>query len=207
MNPIYEHSFKAIKQGVGDFLTQTEIPVRQVYEPAFQLHLLPICLKYLRNEASEEELGKWMNAADGRYHPIQVTDPEGELLFIVPSPYVKIAPVEIQRNNDKAVVTPNDLVSRQDQAIENGDTRKNVQLEQAIAGLFEFDVPVEERLERLYRWAVILDHYNESLDLIFGSEGEACFESLKEIFEEKLTETTNAITVTTEEVDHEDLEF
>lgn len=112
--------------------------IRKVREKYFQAVILPIVRKRVRNEVCED-LGVWLNTADGLNNPMNIVNDSGELLFVCPPAFI-----DIQLNTkppEGRFTTTHHIVQQQTDMIVNGDMRGVMAIED---GIYEAHKPQTE---------------------------------------------------------------
>lgn len=152
---------------------------RQVPESYFAMVLLPIIRDWYRGIPNPQH-GLWLNVADGQYNQIEVVDDDtGEVVYIAPSAYIEIPPIVIRRQpNESYKLTLADVVDRQAIALENGETRKVMQIEAAIQGFHHFQRSANNTLVNILLLVEIYKRYEFDLKELFGDEVDRVLVSL-----------------------------
>lgn len=116
--------------------------IRNVNEPYFQAVILPIVRQRVKGEVCDN-LGVWLNTADGLNNPMNIVDVNGQLLFVCPPAFIDIklstTPPEGR------FTTTHHIVQQQSDMITNGDMRGVMAIEN---GLYEAHRPVTDQHDR-----------------------------------------------------------
>ncbi|MNQ02264.1 hypothetical protein D3C85_149330 [compost metagenome] len=127
--------------------------IRNVREKYFQAVILPILRKRVRNEVCED-LGVWLNTADGLHNPMNIVDDTGTLLFVCPPAFID------QQLNTKPpegrFTTTHHVVQQQADMIANGDMRGIMAIEE---GIYEAHKPQTEMHHRADAIMLLVDIY------------------------------------------------
>lgn len=127
--------------------------IRNVREKYFQAVILPIVRKRVRNEVCED-LGVWLNTADGLNNPMNIVNDSGELLFVCPPAFI-----DIQLNTkppEGRFTTTHHIVQQQTDMVVNGDMRGVMAIED---GIYEAHKPVTEMHNRADSIMQLVDIY------------------------------------------------
>jgi hypothetical protein len=127
--------------------------IRNVREKYFQAVILPIVRKRVRNEVCED-LGVWLNTADGLNNPMNIVNDSGELLFVCPPAFIDI---ELKTTPPEGrFTTTHHIVQQQTDMIVNGDMRGVMAIED---GIYEAHKPQTEMHHRADAIMLLVDIY------------------------------------------------
>lgn len=127
--------------------------IRNVREKYFQAVILPIVRKRVRNEVCED-LGVWLNTADGLNNPMNIVNDSGELLFVCPPAFIDIT--LNTKPPEGRFTTTHHIVQQQSDMIVNGDMRGVMAIED---GIYEAHKPRTEMHDRADAIMMLVDIY------------------------------------------------
>lgn len=128
--------------------------IRNVLEPYFQAVILPIVRQRVRGEVCEN-LGVWLNTADGLNNPMNIVDAEGKLLFVCPPAFIDIH-LSTKPPEGRRFTTTHHVVQQQSDMIVNGDMRGVMAIEN---GIYEAHKPVSDQGDRANAILKLVDIY------------------------------------------------
>lgn len=145
----------------------TAARIRDVREPYFQAVILPILRKRVRNEVCEN-LGVWLNVADGLNNPINVVDDDGKLLFVCPPAFTDIH--LSTKTPEGRFTTTHHVVQQQADMIANGDMRGIMAIEEGIFQAHRPTTRVEDYADAVMKLVDIYKFYSLPMEELLGEQ-------------------------------------
>lgn len=142
--------------------------IRKVPESYFLNVLLPIVRAHVRNEYPEN-LGLWMNVADGMENHIEITDEQGAFLFKLPPPFNPLPNRDQRPEEGRRFGTIAQLVGRQADMLDNGDTRGSMVIDNEIAALCAPRPEDETKTKNLALLVQMYARYKLPLEEVLGA--------------------------------------
>jgi hypothetical protein len=147
--------------------------IRNVREKYFQAVILPIVRKRVRNEVCED-LGVWLNTADGLNNPMNIVNDSGELLFTCPPAFIDI------RLNTKPpegrITTTHHIVQQQSDMIVNGDMRGVMAIEEGIYEAHKPRTEIHDRTDAIMMLVDIYKFYQIPMEELLGPQANEILE-------------------------------
>lgn len=177
VNPEASATYQAIvKRGLEGFGSAvaainetTAARIRNVREPYFQAVILPILRKRVRNEVCDD-LGVWLNVADGLNNPMNVVDDDGKLLFVCPPAFIDI---HLNTTPPKGrFTTTHHVVQQQSDMVANGDMRGVMAIEEGIFDAHRPVTHVEDFADAVMKLVDIYTFYSLPMEEVLGERAE-----------------------------------
>lgn len=141
--------------------------IRNVREKYFQAVILPILRKRVRNEVCED-LGVWLNTADGLHNSMNVVNDSGELLFVCPPAFI-----DNQLNTkppEGRFTTTHHIVQQQSDMIVNGDMRGVMAIEDGIYEAHKPNTEMHHRADAIMLLVEIYKFYQIPMEELLGPQ-------------------------------------
>jgi hypothetical protein len=139
--------------------------IRNVREQYFRAVILPIVRKRVRNEVTED-LGIWLNTADGLNNPMNIVDDEGQLLFVCPPAFI-----DIHLNTkppEGRFTTTHHIVQQQADKVANGDMRAVMAMEDGIYDAHKPKTHLDDRADAIMKLVDIYKFYQLPMEELLG---------------------------------------
>lgn len=169
-----DHMSEAAKE-MNDFVAARR---RKVPEPYFANVLLPIIRDHVTGKAPQN-LGIWLNVADGMHNRMDIVDDEGNILFTAPPAFNNIPDRSTRPDPNDRQPTIAQLVERQGDLIDNGDMRGSMDIDQRILEQCAPRPEDDEATENLVLLIRVYQRYNLPLKELLGEAAEEIAELLR----------------------------
>lgn len=155
---------------VKDINDMTAQRIRHVVEPYFQSVILPILRARMRNEPTDQ-LGLWLNVADGLNNPMNIVDGDGNILFVCPPAFIDIH-LNTSPPPGRRFTTTHHVVQRQNDMLANGDLRQVMLMEEDIYDAHKPREHLSDRANAILQIVEIYKFYQLPMEEIFGARTE-----------------------------------
>lgn len=161
----------AINQSVKD-------RIRSIPEAFFVSTILPIVRDWVAGRDTAQ-VGVWMNVADGINNPINVVDENGQVVAIVPPPFIA-TPTPHLPPSGRRFTTVHQIVQRQSDSLNNGDVRAVMEVEQELINIFNPKAGDEAKAVSLMNLAKIYRRYDLPMEELFGDAAPSILQRIKD---------------------------
>ena len=171
---LLEMKSDGIKRNASTVIDMAE-KLNRIPESYFYVKIWPI-VKSVFEGGTPLPLGEWLNISGGLLNELIVEDDDTKQeIFRVPAYNCRSTPMELTRDNDgevgHRVMTPDDLVERQEVCRLNGDFRGASAIEETLSTLYA--TPVRSmRVEDFANLVTIWNRYEAPLEDLFGDDVE-----------------------------------
>ncbi len=172
-----EHYQQIVKRGLEGFgsaaaaINQVSAArIRNVLEPYFQAVILPIVRKRVKGEVCDN-LGVWLNTADGLNNPMNIVDQDGKLLFVCPPAFIDIK-LNTTPPEGRRFTTTHHVVQQQSDMIVNGDMRGVMAIENGIYEAHKPTTDIHDRAGAILQLVNIYRYYKLPMEELLGPQAD-----------------------------------
>lgn len=161
---------KGMSEAASAINKSVEARIRTVPESFFVNTLIPIMRKWVMGQDSPD-VAIWMNIADGINNPINVADDNGNVVAILPPPFIP-TPTLDQPPTGRRFTTVHHIVQRQSDSMINGDIRTVMEIENELISIFSPQAGDEAKADSLLKLAKIYRRYELPMEELFGDSAQ-----------------------------------